>query len=248
MGEFATAATTGVPAGTSLTSSGGISTSSDGQIIEDLDVNGTISVNHNNVTIRRCRVRSSGFYCIQEAESNSGTNVIDCEIDGLGNTAGNGGVRASGLIQRCNIHRCENPVSCKEDVEIDTCYIHDLEAPGEGGDVPHYDGTQNDGANNVYIHDCYINVASTGVSTSACMTDNFFGSATNCRIIHNRLIGGGYVVYFDGAFNSNPVSGVLQNNRMALDSHSFGYALIRGTANVTVSGNIDDNTGQALDL
>jgi hypothetical protein len=47
---------TGVPAGTTLTPSGSIRVEQDGAIVEDLDIDGAITILADNVTIRRERV------------------------------------------------------------------------------------------------------------------------------------------------------------------------------------------------
>jgi hypothetical protein len=76
------------------------------------------------------------------------------------------------------------------------------------------------------------------------MIDNYFGSISNIAVDDNHLAGGGFTVYSDDSFNSNPISGVsFTNNRMGRGQ--FGYAFI-GKAKPAVSGNVDDKTGAPI--
>ena len=77
-GGYPNAANTG-PSG-ALTPSGSITTSSSGQVIQNLDINGSIRVQHNNVTIRNVRIRSNGQAI--SILGNTGLLVEDCELDG----------------------------------------------------------------------------------------------------------------------------------------------------------------------
>ena len=100
-----------------LTSSGGITTSSDGQIIEGLNISGTVSVQNNNVTIRKCRITVSGqtAYAISLGTLTiSGLVVEDCLLDGgkasyegISN-GGSGSVGNNLTVQRNTITGFEN--------------------------------------------------------------------------------------------------------------------------------------------
>jgi hypothetical protein len=69
-----------------LQQSSSIRTSYDGQIIENVDVTGAILVEHDNVTIRNCRVRYSGSDKGINARTNSpiGTLVEFCDVTNVG--------------------------------------------------------------------------------------------------------------------------------------------------------------------
>jgi hypothetical protein len=106
------ATTTGVPAGTPLTPVSGFKTSSDGQVIDSLLVNGSIIIAHNNVTIKRGKVVSDTWSIIHDIKGHSGLTVMDCELDGnYSNSAetGQGIWRAAGAtFLRNHIYGCEN--------------------------------------------------------------------------------------------------------------------------------------------
>ena len=76
------------------------------------------------------------------------------------------------------------------------------------------------------------------------MIDNYFGSVSNVVVDNNILRGGGFTVYSDGQFNGGTISGVkFTNNR--LKKGYYGYASIVKNS-PTVSGNVDDVTGNAI--
>ncbi|HKX24245.1 MAG TPA: fibronectin type III domain-containing protein [Candidatus Saccharimonadales bacterium] len=63
---------------------GSLATTMNGQVIEDLDIHGNIEIKHNNVTVRRCRIRSTQTSTV----ITGGEGVVDgnkSTIDGLGN-------------------------------------------------------------------------------------------------------------------------------------------------------------------
>ena len=122
------ASNTGVPAGTTLTASGSITTSANGQVISAKELTGgsSITINHNNCVVEKCKITSSAWFPIRINSGKIGTIIRDCEID---NKSLGGGccINGTGTIQRCNIHHCENgwnwDGTCP--TVIEDCYIHD---------------------------------------------------------------------------------------------------------------------------
>ncbi len=88
-GRDRNAANTGLPDGTTLTPSGSISTDRDGQVIENVDVDGRILVQHSDVTIRNCRVAYSGtMYAIDHRRyGGPGLVVESCDVTTNGSEA-----------------------------------------------------------------------------------------------------------------------------------------------------------------
>ena len=68
----------GVPAGTTLSPSGSITVSTDGTVINGLDVSGTISVNARNVTIQNTRVTAAGTGCGLTATCGNFAILVGC--------------------------------------------------------------------------------------------------------------------------------------------------------------------------
>lgn len=236
------ATNTGVPVGTHLTPSGPLVVNTPGAVIDALDVSGTIEVHADNVTLKRLRIRGSGYAIVRVQDGVKGVSIQDCEIDGMGIAGGlsnSGGVIGPASIVRTNIYGVENGIVPGDGTSIQDSYIHDLGAPGD----PHYDNVQIDSGANILIrHNTITNSFS---QTSAIMIDNYFGPALNITVDNNRLMGGGYTIYVDNQFNSNPITGiVITNNRFT--TGYWGYAAIK--VPVTQLGNVSDATGAPLSL
>jgi len=204
---------TGVPTDCPLTSAHSLIITTDGATVDALDITGTVDINADNVTLKRCRVRTANFYIVRIRSGKIGAVVRDCEIDGVGKgNDGSNGIQGTGTILRNNIYNVENGITVDgtSPTLIEDNYIHDLLASG----APHYDGIQIDGGiSNVTIrHNTVIN---RWMQTSAVMIDNYFGPVSKIIVDNNLLLGGGYTIYVDGQFNSNPISGVsITNNHM----------------------------------
>lgn len=135
------ATSSGVPAGTALTTHTGTITATAGQTIENLDVHGRVVVKVAGVTIRNCRIRGAAgetaplIQCYDTGAS--GLLVEDCTLrpDVAPTTAGPDGITGhdytirrcdiSGTIDGCGIYNTSNP-SGPMNVLIEQCYVHDL--------------------------------------------------------------------------------------------------------------------------
>jgi hypothetical protein len=230
------ATNTGVPAGTALSLRGSMTVTEAGAVLDALDIAGSLTISANNVKVKRSRVRAESFNVVRISDGVTGTVLEDCEIDGAGSTEGNNGVMGTATVQRCNIHGVENGVVPGSGSVIRGSYIHDLRAPG----APHYDGIQIDGdKSDILIQG---NTVVNGFNqTSAVMIDNYFGPIRNVIVDSNLLGGGGYTVYVDGHFNSNPILGVsITNNRMIKGYWGF---IVVANASPNITGNTDVATG-----
>lgn len=243
---FPTASNTGVPAGTTLTSSGSITVSAAGAVIDARNISGTVNINASNVTLRRCKITATGYFQIQVAPGLTGVVIEDCEVNGVGsNNDGSLGIylRSGGhTVRRNNVYNVENGItlaSGSNPVIIQDNYVHDLLASGS----PHYDGIQIDGGvSNVTIeHNTIINPFG---QTAAVMIDNYFGPISNIKVNNNKLVGGGYTVYSDGQFSGGTITGVsFTNNRFG--KGQWGYRqFVNNTP--TWTGNVDDVTGNGI--
>ncbi|TXG77667.1 hypothetical protein E6P97_01290 [Patescibacteria group bacterium] len=85
--QFPDASCTGTLPGVARSEFNGVKyTSKDGEVIENLNINGEIRVEHNNVTIRNVRVKSNGGNAIYIHQK---TNLLieDCELNGQSGNA-----------------------------------------------------------------------------------------------------------------------------------------------------------------
>lgn len=231
MADWPNANNTGVPDGVTLLPSGGIVVTKPGTVISGLDIKGPVVIQANNVTIENCKITATDFSGVRIMPGYSGTIVQNNEINGNG---AHNGIFGNGTFLNNNIYAVENGIALQgSNTVIEGNYIHDMYAPGS----PHYDGIEIDGGiSNVTIRGNTI-INDHG-QTSAIMIDNYFGAINNIKVDGNLLAGGGYTIYVDGQFNSNPISGVsITNNH--LGKGGYGTTNFNKT-NPTFSGNSTD--------
>ena len=227
------ATNTGVPAGVTLTPSGDLVITQAGTVISGLDIKGNVYINAPNVTIENCRITDANWAVVQIKSGVAGTVIQNCEINGVGTVEGSCGISGQGTFIGNNIYNVENGINLTGSATIEGNFIHDLKAAGS----PHYDGIQIDGGvSNVTISDNTVIAPSGGVS--AIMIDNYFGAISNIKVDGNLLAGGGFTVYTDAQFNSNPITGVsFTNNHMK----SGGYGITNfNKTSPTYTGNVND--------
>ncbi len=132
------ASNTGVPAGTVLTNSGSLNVTVDGTVIDAKQITGCVTINANNVTIKRSLILGGGCYEPIRNAGHTGLVVMDTEIDGQ-NSAMCGeaiGFEAYTLL-RVNAHGCSDGprLAGSSSITIQDSYIHDLSnLPGDHGD------------------------------------------------------------------------------------------------------------------
>lgn len=220
-GNWPNATTTGVPAGTTLTVyDGDLKTTSNGQVIDALDVRGRIIVLHPDVVIKRCKA----WHIIADYNANGGSPtrmmVQDCEIDGQDSSGGINCISIVGTdaksnlsnpspadgaqILRCNIWNAENGLWIEaHHCTVQDCYIHDLSHSTVPD--PHIDGAQcaSPAAPNLggtgrlsYTTFRHCNFDG-GVSSQITSNDTDYMLVDNCRLRH-----GANLITFDGTYNN----------------------------------------------
>jgi Ca2+-binding RTX toxin-like protein len=237
---FPNSSNTGVPAGTKLTPyNGTLHVTTNGAVIENLDINGQIVVDADNVTIRNCRVTTTEMYGI----CGRPMTIQNCEIDGKGVAPGSYGIMASGTFTGNNIHGFENGIGVADsNTTIKNNYIHDLQA---GGADPHYDGIAvqggEGGEGNIVIENNTI----ISRDTSDIFIKNDFGPISNVTVNHNFLAGDpGYNIYVDGRASGGPISGVTITDNYLQKGH-WGYLSIDNSSPV-VSNNHEFLPGDTI--
>lgn len=194
-GEFPTAATTGIPPGTTLTVVTGDQTiTTAGTVIDSQDIRGCVLVRGPRVVIKNSRVACTSFYSIDSyGYAVNGVNdwltVQDSDIHcNVSNGTGIGEIHV--VVRRVDVHGCENGFDADSDFDIQDSYIHDLyQSP-----VAHTDGLQSAAGSNLLLnHNTWY--ANNG--TSAININNSAGgpTSTNTTISNNLLGGGSFSLY-----------------------------------------------------
>jgi hypothetical protein len=200
------------PSGILTPQSGNVTLSVAGQVFENRDVSGCITVNAPSVTIRNVRVRCAGQSAIWSGST--GLVVEDTEVDCL-DAAGRTGITPGNYtVRRVEASRCENIFWSSSNVLIEDSYIH-TPIPCCTATQPHTDSIQfnENSSSNVTIrhnriYGGYINQSNFG---NAAIQVGF--NPTNVTIDDNILAGGGHTLRLLKATNSTNLQ--VTNNRFS---------------------------------
>jgi hypothetical protein len=218
----------GVPQGTVLTPSGSITASTPGQVIQNLDITGGITVKANNVTIKNVRVTIPAPGCgpiggttsvcaawgINISSGVGGTIIQDTEITVADGYTGAWGVHNSGDDTNKGLRIYMHEVDCDwwgvGDVRdsymyaqgrINADHIENIYWGGGTGSV-------------ISIHNTFFNPVD---QTATIFTKTDFGNINTVTIDNNFLVGGGYILYGGTSGTGGTVVGpfTVTNNRFA---------------------------------
>lgn len=228
---------TGVPAGVVLTPSGSIVVEEDGAVIEGLDIEGSITVLADNVTIRNVRLRSGDYYPIRYFdEGNVGLVVEDSEIEGFGGDATAAISFSDYTARRLNIHGSADGLKADSNVLIEDCWIHDL-SNGEG---EHNDGVQSTGGAGVTLRHNDIS----GASNAAVQTGDEGSATIDLHLECNWFFGGGWTLNIRGEGDTVPMGTRIIANRFGRDA-GYGPWTI-DDPNPTIVGNVYDDNDEPI--
>lgn len=209
---FPDANCTGVLPGITRTNSGSITTSTAGQVIQNLNVTGRITVNHNNVTIRNVKITNPGGLAITNGcgSGRTGTLIEDVELDGTGNSTGASAVDCVNYtLRRANIHHFGEGPGGGNGILIEDSYLHDFTDQSASG--AHQDGMQFESDdNNMVRHNTILMNRPNGHVLNAAIV--FGGNTLNNTAEYNLVGGGGYTLYqgqAGGTFRHNRFTAVL---------------------------------------
>lgn len=229
---------TGVPAGVVLTPSGSITVEEDGAVVEGLDIEGSITVLADDVTIRNVRIRSGDYYPIRYFDNdNTGLVVEDSEIEGTSGDVTSAIAFRNYTARRLNIHGSADGLKADANVLIEDCWIHDL----SNGDGEHNDAVQSTGGKGVTIRHSDLS----GASNAAVQTGDEGAATEDLTIECSWLSGGGWTLNIRGSGASVPVNTRIIDNRFGRD-HGYGPWTL-DDPNPTISGNVYDDNDEPID-
>jgi hypothetical protein len=183
---------TGVPAGTTLRASGSVTVSTDGQVIDGLNINGCVFVNADDVVIRNSRISCGVTYAIRTYEA-SNLVVEDTEIDGQGKIPV-AVCCTDYTLRRVEVTNSVDGPRLGDNTVVEDSWIHNLaRLPGT-----HNDTLQTTGASNIVVRGNTLQPyhAESGDPMNACL---MIGSTTaplvsNLRFEQNYCDGGNYSI------------------------------------------------------
>jgi hypothetical protein len=225
---------TGVLPGVSRdTVSGGVTLSTPGQVYQNHNVNGGITVTANNVTIKNVKLKgsiNSGY-----GHAVTGLLIQDTEVDMNGDYDSRGILYGGYTAQRVFIHNGSDCAQMDYDVTIKDSFCAvgpDTNSDGWVDDPSgfcsyadahalHIDGFQSDGGNTYVIdHNTIRNPCG---ETSAILMSSNVGAISNVQITNNLVTGGGYTIYCSAG--GNHIGGSdnrFTGNRVARTWYSTG--------------------------
>jgi hypothetical protein len=217
---------------------GSTSADVDGQVLENLDVSGCVTLNANNVTLRNVRIRCSSLYGVRVASGATGVLIEDVEIDGLGSTSTKGIVGTQLTARRVNVHSLLTAFVLQRQSAYEDSFVHDLVGDGSG--------ILMSGGSNVTLRGNSLRVSQA--------LDAVVEVRSAVQPIQDVLVEGNFLDGAGRAFSASgdgpggasfPCSGVVvRKNR-------FGRASLNSSRAVGVSGfvwedNVWDDTGEQI--
>lgn len=216
---------------------GDLTITENGSKVNNIDVDGVIYVNANDVTVSNFTAER-----VTQKPGKTGMNLEDGTIDGK--NLKNDGVQWSNFtLRRMDISRTFDGIKAQGNVVIEDSYIHDLYSfrdkdAGAGG-YSHNDCIQISTGTNILIQRNWLDNCG---FNSAIFIDPDQGPIDNVTVQHNYLNGGGitlYAIASRSATNGLPTNVTISNNVFG-ETHQYDYATIGAginfDQNVTIKG------------
>lgn len=241
--------TTGVPSGTSLSTSGTITITTAGTVIDAKNVTGSIVVMADNVTIKNTKIQSTGYYGIEIRSGYAGAKVINSEIfaPDPGNYIGIAADGTDSIICGNYIHGFQNGITLTGIHNI--LQANDIEKLEDVGD-PHYDAVEVYGGNGHKLWGNHLrNTKPDGTwlgDTGAINLTAYDGNIDDVEINGNWIGGGGYTLYVAEQFTSHASNVRVTNNKWYRNSYQWGTHTLVNAAVTTWSNNTFEDNGQAI--
>lgn len=204
---FPTIASTG-PRTANLTASGPVTSSSDGQIIQNLDVTGQVNIRNDNVVVRDVRIHGTGTYMITTSKKSDGQCPVNVrfeyiEIDGAQAAENDIPIySACGnmTIDHAYVHNVGRSSRLTNNVTVSNSYVFS----NRTGDSGAHRGAVgiNGGSDNV-IYNNVLRCQGTGCS-AAIPNYGDFAPIVNLRIEHNLLATTGSYCAYGGSLPGKP--------------------------------------------
>ena len=236
---------TGVPPGTTLTKTGGITVRTPGTVIDGVDAPG-IDVQADNVTIKNSYLHGADGASISNDSGHTGLLIEDSTINSID---GDAIIESNYTALRLDVFGSEHGFRVGDNVTLQDNWVHDLNVVAPN----HTDGVIFiPGADHVLIKHNNISPQDTGnpAATAAIITYN--STNPNDSLLHhdvtiedNRLDGShaAFALYCPRA----PVQRFyVNNNRMLRGVFGYTDACRVPTTATEFNGNVDDATGMPL--
>jgi hypothetical protein len=247
------AATTGVPQGVSLKRIDGDQTyTKAGQVIQNVDIHGYVTIKAQNVVIRNAIIRGGTAKC-NAAVVNVASGSVTIERSEIApahpNACLDGIWATNATLRRMNIHGTVDGIKATSNVLLEDSYIHDLSwyasDPNQGGGETHNDDVQTLEGSHITLRRNVMLAQPKG--NAAYQVTQDFGAVSDLHIEHNWLDGGGCTLNFAHKVRSSLTGIYVIGNRFG--RHSAYQCPILVSTQTTLSansGNVWDDTGKPI--
>ena len=213
--DFPDEASTGVPDGTELEDSGSLMITEDGAVVEDMDIDGTVTVAADDVTIRRSVIHGEGRYGIEVESGYDGLLVEDVEIDG--EDIESAAVCCSNYtLRRVDIHDVTEGPRAGSNVTIEDSYVHHMRRCRDRSfeEGCHIDAVQSTDGTDIVIRGNNLQAYNpdTGITMNAAfMFGEDLGDLRDVRFEGNLVNGGNYTINGGGSGTTEAEVEILGN-------------------------------------
>ncbi len=235
------ASNTGVPAGVSLQSSGGMTITTAGAVVDAKNIRGSITVSAPGVVIKRSRFTGNGESFAIKTTGSGSVRVEDCEFTGDYRAA----VIAydNWTMVRSDLYGLPaDGVKLGSNVLFQDNYVHDFSTASGN----HADGGQvQNGVVNTVVRHNTITLSATQ-NAALFLAPDLGPSTPGPLTIENNLLGGGnYTLYVvdgnNGQYFINNIS--VRDNRF---TRTFKYGSVNTNVPVASSGNVYDDSSSPV--
>ena len=236
-----TIANTGPRVGVELHDITGTTISTDGTVLENVRIKGTVTIAAHDVTIRNFMLDANGAPYGIRADQNKTGLLLD---RGTLVSATNAAVYGSNYhARRLNIYnQAGDALKADSDCTIEWCYMHNLGM--QAG--KHADGLQMSLGTSVAMRYCNIDmpIDQIGFLSNACaIIQAASGPVDDILLKGNWFNGGNYTLFFRDKGHGAPTNVRLISNRFG---RNYRYGLLNTDGPVYQSGNVWDDTGEAI--
>ncbi|WP_141372782.1 right-handed parallel beta-helix repeat-containing protein [Cellulomonas cellasea] len=238
-GGFANAGSTGVPAGTALTThSGDLVITQPGTVIDALDVHGLVKIQADNVTIKRTIIRgrplTSSMALITNELGRYRFTLEDSEL-----RAADASPHVSGIIgnnfevRRTEIANVIDSVHITgSNVLVENSWLHDnliyMQDPNHNGGPSHADNVQIQGGSNITFRGNTIE----GAHSSAFQTTQDRAAVSGVTVTNNKIDGGACSINVAYGSKYGPIQGfTVANNVFGTSQRHAKCAIIAPSSN-----------------
>lgn len=219
---------------------GDLTVRTDGQVIENLEIRGTLRIEANNVVVRNVWVYTSSFWTVYVA---SGSATFDDMEIGHPNHVGERGIGGGNIVARnLDIHDVEDGIKIGTNVVYDRVRVHDLNSRSSS---PHIDAVQADGGqSNAVIKNSYLDSRGPrGLGNASVQIKSDLGSLSNLTFENNYLNGGNFVIFVRKGAHGTPSNVAFRNNRIG---SNFKFGVLSADGSVAWQNNVWDSTGKPV--